>query len=238
MPMKKNEPPHSTDSTASSDQSLASIRWSLDVICGSAIQDRADAYGIGRNAGHPNSRNNVAPAQVPALRRRAAEQPYSARTSYLRKQRPTVGDVAHFAPSAAPPPGQNTDTRVSLASQLAAPSPCTALRPAGAASPLSPLSPLAPGALRPLRSLRTLCALRARLSHRTLRARLSLGAGDALNALRARQTVLPLRAPLAFRPRIPAASGKRKRNSNEQNGNDFHDGPPRIDWLQSAARRY
>jgi hypothetical protein len=44
-PLKKNEPPHSTESMASSDQSLASIRWSLDVICGSAIQDRADAYG-------------------------------------------------------------------------------------------------------------------------------------------------------------------------------------------------
>ena len=52
-PLKKNEPPHNTESTASSDQSLASIRWSLDVICGSAIQVRADVYGKGRKAGHP-----------------------------------------------------------------------------------------------------------------------------------------------------------------------------------------
>jgi hypothetical protein len=60
-----------------------------------------------------------------------------------------------------------------------------------------------------------------------LRTRLPLRTGDTLNALRARQTVLPLRAPLAFRPRIPAASGKDKRNSDKQNGNNFHDDPPR-----------
>ena len=29
MPLKKNEPPHSTESTASSDQSLMSMRWSV-----------------------------------------------------------------------------------------------------------------------------------------------------------------------------------------------------------------
>jgi hypothetical protein len=33
-----------------------------------------------------------------------------------------VGAVWHFAPSAAPPPGQKTDTRTSLASQLTPPS--------------------------------------------------------------------------------------------------------------------
>jgi hypothetical protein len=62
----------------------------------------------------------------------------------LRKQRPTVGDVPHFAPSGAPPLGQNTDTRVSLASQLAAPSAWTDLRLTAAASPFSPFSPAAP----------------------------------------------------------------------------------------------
>ena len=34
------------------------------------------------------------------------------------RQRPMVGLVPHFAPSGAPPEGQNTDTRISLASQL------------------------------------------------------------------------------------------------------------------------
>ncbi len=148
-PLKKNEPPHSTDSTASSDQSRASILMSLDVICGSAIQDRADAYGKGRNAGHPipetaSRRRKSCLAPCAGVGRRAAVLPDI--SSYLRRQRPTVGGVEHLAPSAAPPPGQNTDTSVSFASQLAAPSPCTALTPAGPASPLSPLSPLAPGA--------------------------------------------------------------------------------------------
>jgi hypothetical protein len=37
---------------------------------------------------------------------------------YFLRQRPTVGDEPHFGPSAEPPLGQNTDTNVSLASQL------------------------------------------------------------------------------------------------------------------------
>lgn len=37
-----------------------------------------------------------------------------------------VGAVPHFAPSGAPPPGQKTETRVPLVSQLTAPSACTA----------------------------------------------------------------------------------------------------------------
>ena len=43
--------------------------------------------------------------------------------------------VPHFGPSGAPPPGQNTDTNVSLASQLISPSACTGRReaPAGPA---------------------------------------------------------------------------------------------------------
>lgn len=81
-------------------------------------------------------------------------------------------------------------------------------------------------ALRSLGSLRTLrsrLSLRSGRSRGTLRARLSLGASDPLNTLRARQTVGPRRAPLAFRPGIPAASGKDKRNSNKQNGENSHD---------------
>jgi hypothetical protein len=38
------------------------------------------------------------------------------------KHSPTVGVVPHFAPSGAPPLGQNTDTNVSSASHVAAPS--------------------------------------------------------------------------------------------------------------------
>ena len=63
-----------------------------------------------------------------------------------------VGDVAHFAPSDAPPLGQNTETRVSFASQLAALSACTILRSTAAAArlyrlchPCSP-APFGPGA--------------------------------------------------------------------------------------------
>src|SRR5215213_10239043 len=107
----------------------------------------------GRNIGHPiparpprgrrGDRGRVsdrldACALAPAAEAREVEN-YG-----LRKHSATVGWVEHFAPSAAPPPGQNTDTRVSLASQLAAPSAWTDLKPAGAASPLSPLSPLSP----------------------------------------------------------------------------------------------
>ena len=39
------------------------------------------------------------------------------------------GFVAHLAPSAAPPAGQNTDTSVSLASQPTLPSVCTTRSP-------------------------------------------------------------------------------------------------------------
>src|SRR5581483_302254 len=46
--------------------------------------------------------------------------------SHFFRQRPTVGEVLHFAPSAAPPLGQKTETSVSLGSQLTAPSICTA----------------------------------------------------------------------------------------------------------------
>jgi hypothetical protein len=38
------------------------------------------------------------------------------------RQSPMVGVVPHFAPSAAPPEGQNTDTSISSPSQLTAPS--------------------------------------------------------------------------------------------------------------------
>ena len=62
----------------------------------------------------------------------------------FRKHRPIVGEVPHFAPSGAPPLGQNTETNVSFASQLAAPSDWTDLTVTGAASPLSPFSPGAP----------------------------------------------------------------------------------------------
>jgi hypothetical protein len=75
----------------------------------------------------------------------ASDQPISHRQHYgLRRHRPIVGDVPHFAPSGAPPLGQNTETKVSFASQLAAPSDWTDLTVTGAASPLSPFSPGAP----------------------------------------------------------------------------------------------
>jgi hypothetical protein len=61
------------------------------------------------------------------------------------KQRPTLGFVPHFAPSGAPPLGQNTDTKVSLGSQLTTPSACTD-RMEAPAGPGSPFSPFAPGA--------------------------------------------------------------------------------------------
>jgi hypothetical protein len=66
------------------------------------------------------------------------------RKGYFRRQRPTVGAAPHLAPSAAPPLGQNTETSVSLASQLTAPSAWTARRFAEAASPLSPVVPFSP----------------------------------------------------------------------------------------------
>jgi hypothetical protein len=37
------------------------------------------------------------------------------------RQRPMAGPLPHLAPSDAPPDGQNTDTRVSPASQLTSP---------------------------------------------------------------------------------------------------------------------
>jgi len=52
-----------------------------------------------------------------------------------------VGVVPHLAPSGAPPLGQNTETNVSLASQLTAPSACTRRRFAVPGSPLSPSRP-------------------------------------------------------------------------------------------------
>jgi hypothetical protein len=67
------------------------------------------------------------------------------RKGYLRRHRPTVGAAPHLAPSAAPPLGQNTETSVSLASQLTAPSAWTARRFAEAASPFSPSVPFSPG---------------------------------------------------------------------------------------------
>jgi hypothetical protein len=41
---------------------------------------------------------------------------------YFRKQRPIVGGVPHFDPSAAPPLGQYTDARISFDSQFTGPS--------------------------------------------------------------------------------------------------------------------
>src|ERR1700676_4881721 len=38
IPLKKNDPPHSTESTQSSDQSRASIRSSLDVIAAHVVE--------------------------------------------------------------------------------------------------------------------------------------------------------------------------------------------------------
>src|SRR5712664_1339568 len=52
-PLKKNDPPHSTDSNASSDQSRASIRLSLAGICGSHLRESADAYRKSRRDDHP-----------------------------------------------------------------------------------------------------------------------------------------------------------------------------------------
>jgi hypothetical protein len=66
----------------------------------------------------------------------------------LPRHRPMVGLVPHFAPSGEPPPGQNTDTRVSFASQFTVPSDCTDRMEAldGPASPFGPVSPFGPGA--------------------------------------------------------------------------------------------
>jgi hypothetical protein len=112
--------------------------------------------------------------------------------SYFRRHSPTVGAVPHLAPSAAPPLGQNTETSVSLASQLTAPSACTARRLAAA----SLFSLFSPGrALRTLWSLRPLRALRSR---------------DALNTLRSLRSSRPLRAGITLWTGIAAACGQRK----------------------------
>src|SRR3984893_11016351 len=148
-PLKKNDPPHSTESSPSRDQSRASIRLSLAVIA-------AHVCATGQT---PSRKTAWTATRFPQPRSRARARTIRDRFELgfygLRKQRPTVGDVPHFAPSGAPPLGQNTDTRVSLASQLAAPSASTDLRLTAAAwplspgaplSPLSPLSPFSPGA--------------------------------------------------------------------------------------------
>ena len=68
---------------------------------------------------------------------------------YLLRQSPTVGDVPHLSPSAAPPLGQNTETNVSLATHATSQSLCDGHTLEVPASPLSPLSPFSPGAARP-----------------------------------------------------------------------------------------
>jgi len=60
--------------------------------------------------------------ETPTVNRRAfLHRAIPARYGFFR-QSPTVGLVPHLAPSAAPPLGQNTDTSVSLDSQLTEPS--------------------------------------------------------------------------------------------------------------------
>ena len=110
-----------------------------------------------------------------------------------------VGDVPHFAPSDAPPLGQNTETRVSFASQLAALSawmiflkvdrPCLAF-----IAFVTLLAFFAGCALRPLR---------------TLRAGLPLGARHALDALRALGPAGP------WAPGSPFGPGSRPQAASE-----------------------
>src|SRR5437764_15482601 len=72
---------------------------------------------------------------------------------YLRIQRPMVGDDVHLGPSGIPPLGQNTDTRVSVGSQLTGPSVWATRMPpvagsalgATAAGPGGPGDPGGPG---------------------------------------------------------------------------------------------
>ena len=64
----------------------------------------------------------ILPQETPTVNRRAIlHRSIPARYGFFR-QTPTVGLVPHLAPSAAPPLGQNTDTSVSLDSQLTEPS--------------------------------------------------------------------------------------------------------------------
>jgi len=82
--------------------------------------------------------------ETPTVNRRAIlHRSIPARYGFFR-QTPTVGLVPHLAPSAAPPLGQNTDTSVSLDSQLTEPSAWTARILTAAGSPLSPFGPGAP----------------------------------------------------------------------------------------------
>lgn len=84
-------------------------------------------------------------------------------------------------------------------------------------------------------TLRTWCALRPL---RSLRARLSLCPGHTLNALCTLRTRGSLRARLAFRSGIPAATGKRKGDTDDEYGNNSHDNPPMNHWSQAAREPY
>jgi hypothetical protein len=90
---------------------------------------------------------------------------------------------------------------------------------------------------------RTLLARRALRPLRSLRASLTLGAGDALNALGALRSGRTLRTRLTLRTRrsgILAASGKRKRKTNDEYRNDSHVVPLMIDFqlcTQLATRQ-
>ena len=217
-PWKKNEPPHSTESTASSNQSLASIRWSLEIICGSAIQDRADAYGKGRNAGHP------IPETASRWRRSrpcadAAEMPHSVVQALLAQAKADSRRRRTFR--AISGPAARTEHRYQRLVRLAA------RRAVSLHSPQAGNSGIALVALFAFFTLVALCAGRALRSLWTLRPGLSLSAGDPLDALGALRAGRPLCARLAFGPRISAASGQRKRNTNKQDWNNFHHGPQR-----------
>ena len=99
-----------------------------------------------------------------------------------------AGAVAHLAPSGAPPEGQNTDTRFSLASQLTSPSAWTDLMEAlaGPGSPFAPGAPAVPVVLGDPVALADLVVLegRARLaSPGRLAARRVLGGQDLISVL-------------------------------------------------------
>src|SRR5882757_3350258 len=114
-PLKKNDPPHSTESNASSDQSRESIRSSLAVIAAHICANEQTLTAKAATLATRFPRGHCACERDTRLY-------WSLKPQGLCKHSPTVGDVPHFAPSGAPPLGQNTETRVSLASQLAAPS--------------------------------------------------------------------------------------------------------------------
>ena len=113
-----------------------------------------------------------------------------------------AGPVPHLAPSGAPPEGQNTDTRISLASQLTS---SVALdRPDGSAS-RSRIALCAGRTLRslwPLRTLLPLCPL------------LPLWPRHTLQALRALRTGGALSAGFPFRPWIPPAASEHHRRAH------------------------